>query len=62
MIDDYHIVRFDEWCKDCAYFEDTLENADKCFECLSSPVRTNSRQPIIFKDKDDSLRGKHNVK
>lgn len=62
MIDDYHIIRFDEWCKDCAYFEDTPDNADKCFECLTSPVRMNSRQPVIFKANDDNTRGNRNAK
>lgn len=62
MIDEYHIVRFDNWCKDCAYFEDTPDNADKCFECLGSTVRINSRQPVIFKANDDNARGNRNAK
>jgi hypothetical protein len=48
---DYHIVRFDKWCKKCQH-ADLDDNDDPCAECLCDPVNTNDRQPTYFKPKE----------
>ena len=48
---DYHIVRFDEWCKKCQHSE-TKDTDDPCNECLCDPVNTNDRQPTYYKPKE----------
>ena len=44
-----HIVRFDEWCKDCKHY-DTDETEDPCDECLRCPLNWDSRQPVMFEE------------
>ena len=46
-----HIVRFDEWCNRCKH-KKTDEIDSPCNECLDEPVNTNTRQPVLFEDKN----------
>ena len=46
-----HIVRFDEWCSKCKHCT-TDEVKDPCNECLDNPVNTNSKQPVMYEEKD----------
>ena len=43
-------VAYDEYCSECVY-KDEPEDIRECFECLSEPVRENSRKPLNFKEK-----------
>lgn len=43
-------VAYDEYCSRCVY-KDEPEDIRECFECLSEPVRENSRKPLNFKEK-----------
>lgn len=43
------IVRFYLWCPKCVHYEKP-PSADPCHGCLGTPVNTNSRKPINFKE------------
>ena len=44
------IVHFDEYCPTCKY-ETTPEKDNPCNECLDNPTNTNTRQPVMWKEK-----------
>lgn len=44
-----HIVKFDEWCESCKYFE-TEETEDPCNECLNESVNEDSRKPVNWQE------------
>ena len=46
-----HIIRFDEWCKKCQH-QKTEDKDSPCNECLDEPANVNSRQPVMFKEKE----------
>lgn len=46
---DQKIVRFDLWCPKCEHYKKS-ESEDPCWGCLDTPVNTNSRKPINFKE------------
>lgn len=41
------IVDFEKYCKTCRYYE-TEETEDPCNECLTEPVREDSRKPAKY--------------
>lgn len=42
-----HIVEYHNYCNKCRY-KDVRGTDDPCHECLSTPVREDSRKPIKF--------------
>ena len=46
-----HIVRFDEWCPKCKY-QHLDDKYDPCNKCLDEPVNTNSKQPVLYEEKE----------
>lgn len=55
-ISENKIVKFDQYCKTCAYKE-TPESEDPCNECLNNPVNLYSHKPVKWKEK---TKGKQN--
>lgn len=46
------MVRYDVYCEKCKY-ADTPEVEDPCDECLCYPGQEDSRQPLMYKEKDE---------
>lgn len=46
-----HIVLFEDWCKKCKHAK-VKDNEMPCDECLGYPVNTDSRQPVLFEEKE----------
>lgn len=44
-------VDFHQYCRACEYYE-KKEDEEPCYTCIGEAVRTNSRKPINFKEKD----------
>ena len=55
-ISENKIVKFDQYCKTCAYKE-TPESEDPCNECLNNPVNLYSHKPVKWKEE---TKGKQN--
>ena len=51
MEENYKIVRFDLYCKQCKY-KDEEEAGPHCNECLMTGARENTVQPLNYKAKD----------
>lgn len=49
-MDNTYIVRFDEFCRDCAHYKED-ETESPCHECLDTPGRTESRRPEYWREK-----------
>ena len=52
------IVDFEKYCKTCRYYE-TNETEDPCNECLTEPVREDSRKPAKYSE-DTGVKVKKN--
>ena len=51
MEDIYKEVYFEEYCKNCKYWE-KKENEEPCDECLENPVNLYSHKPVNYEEKE----------
>lgn len=48
MEDNYKIVTYELYCKNCEH-KDLDEDKDPCHDCLNNPVNVDSHRPMYFK-------------
>ena len=55
MIGDYKEVYFNKYCKKCEHKKVSESDPNgECWECLESPVNTDSHKPINFKEASEN--------
>lgn len=48
-MNDQKIVEFGYYCQRCKHYS-KAENEDPCRECLSNPIRSQTRKPLFYEE------------